>query len=81
MASNRNLSSKITRYGRNKSHSQKRTPRLFKPNLQTASIYSPELGRTVKIRVCAKDIRTIDKIGLEAFLEQQGRSLRDVRGF
>jgi large subunit ribosomal protein L28 len=64
MPSKRNLSTKTTRFGHNRSHSLKATPRLFKPNLQMTSIYVPEWGRTVQLRVCAKDIKTIDKIGL-----------------
>lgn len=81
MAGKRNLSSKRTRFGKNRSHSLKATRRTFKPNLQNVSIYVPELGRTVRIRVSAKELRTIDKVGLKAFLEKQGRSLKAVRKF
>lgn len=79
MTSKRNLSTKSARFGKNRSHSLKATPRRFKPNLQTVSYYIPEWGRSVRIRISAKEIRVIDKIGLAAFLQRQGRSLNDLR--
>lgn len=76
-----NLSSQQTRFGKHRSHSQKATRRTFKPNLQNVSVYVPELGCKVRIRVSARDLRTIDKVGLKQFLEKQGRSLNSVRNF
>lgn len=81
MASKRNFSTKTTQFGRNRSHSLKATPRRFKPNLQMTRIYVPELGRSVQIKVSAVDIKTIDKIGLVAFLQKQGLSIKSVRKF
>lgn len=55
--------------GNNVSHAHNKTRRRFLPNLQTASLYSDALGQTVRLRVCARTLRTIEhKGGLDAFL-------------
>ena len=55
--------------GNNVSHANNKTKRRFLPNLQTTSILSDALGETVRMRVTAKAIRTIEKNGgLDAFL-------------
>jgi len=65
-------------FGNNRSHSLKATRRQFKPNLQNKRIYVPELDRWVRVKVTAKEIKTIDKIGLKEFLNRQGRTLNSV---
>lgn len=50
---------KKTTFGRNRPWSKKSTPRTFKPNLQTISVY--EDGRKVRKVLCAKCIRTMVK--------------------
>lgn len=78
MASKRNISGKKPMFGQNRSKAMNATKRQFKPNIQTANIYVPELDRTVKIRVSAKELKTIDKIGLSAFLKRRGISLKSL---
>jgi large subunit ribosomal protein L28 len=51
---------KHTRFGRNKSHSQKRTPRTFKANLQKVKVM--ENGVLVSRVLCAKCIKTLGKL-------------------
>ena len=65
-------------FGNNKSFSQKRTRRQITPNMQTKRIYVPTLGRTVRVRVSAAELRTIDKIGLVAFLKRRGISINSL---
>ena len=55
--------------GNNVSHAHNKTRRRFLPNLQPASIFSDALGETVRLRVCARTLRTIEhKGGLDSFL-------------
>jgi len=72
------LTGKKPMFGNNVSHSQKRTKRQWKPNVQRRRIYVPELDRWVRVRVSARALRTIDKIGLMPYLNKQGLSLKDV---
>lgn len=72
------LSGKKPLTGNNVSFSQKKTKMRQLPNLQSKSIYVPELGRTVKIRMSTRAMRTIDKIGLMTYLKKQGLQLKDV---
>lgn len=78
MASKRNISGKKPMFGQNRSKAMNATKRQFKTNMQTVSIYVQELGRSVKVRVTAKELKTIDKIGLEAFLSRRGISLKQL---
>jgi large subunit ribosomal protein L28 len=51
---------KHTQFGRNKSHSQKRTLRKFKVNLQKTKVV--ENGILVKRTLCAQCIKTLAKM-------------------
>ncbi|HVS65480.1 MAG TPA: 50S ribosomal protein L28 [Thermoanaerobaculia bacterium] len=64
--------------GHNVSHSHNVTNRWQKPNVQNKRLYVPELGRTVRLKVSTRALRTIDKKGLMAFLRDQGLQLKDV---
>ena len=55
--------------GNNVSHSKRRTKRTFQPNLFDKRFYLQEEDRYVKIRVSAQGIRTINKNGLKATLD------------
>ena len=48
------------------------------PNVQTKRIFVPELGRTVRIQVSTRALRTITKKGLLKFLGDEGLKLKDV---
>jgi large subunit ribosomal protein L28 len=71
--------------GNNVSHAHNKTRRRFLPNLQATSLLSEVLGETVKLRLSAAAIRTIEHNGgLDAYLlgtspaklTPQGRKLR-----
>lgn len=54
------------------SHSNIKTNRWQKVNVQRKRLWVSELGRFVTIQVTTSDIRTITKIGLLAFAKQHG---------
>lgn len=78
MAAKRNITQKKPLFGNHRPHSLKATRRKFGLNMQTKRIYVPEIDRFVRVRVTAKEIRTIDKIGLVKFMKRQGRSIEEL---
>jgi len=63
------LTGKEVQFGHNVSHSMRHTNRRFEPNIQKVSMTSETLGRTVRLRVAARTIRTVQKKGgLDGFL-------------
>ena len=56
--------------GNNVSHSKRRTKRTFKPNLFDKKFYLEEEDRYVSLLVSAQGIRTINKNGLKATLDE-----------
>ena len=55
--------------GNNVSHAKNRTRRRFLPNLNHVTLQSETLGRSVKLRISAAALRTVDhRGGLDAFL-------------
>jgi large subunit ribosomal protein L28 len=58
--------------GNNVSHSNRKTKRVQEPNLIKKRIFIPEENRTVTLRVSARALRTLNKIGLHQFLKAEG---------
>ena len=56
--------------GNNVSHANNKTRRRFLPNLHTHRFWLESEKRYVKLRVSRKGLRMIDKLGIEAVLEQ-----------
>ena len=54
-------------YGHNVSHSKRRTPRVFKPNLHSARIKTTT--GFVRLKLCTKCLRTFKKIQIEEPVE------------
>lgn len=54
--------------GNNVSHAKNRTKRRFEPNLHSHRFWLESEKRFVKLRVSAKGMRIIDKLGLEQVL-------------
>ncbi len=55
--------------GHHVSHSNIKTKRRFKPNLQTTSLYSEALSKMVRLRISMAGMRTVEHNGgLDAFL-------------
>jgi large subunit ribosomal protein L28 len=58
--------------GNRVSHAVNRTRRRFLPNLLNVSLLSDSLGRSVKLRISANALRTVEhRGGIDAFLLKQ----------
>ena len=69
MARRCELTGKAVLTGNNVSHAHNKTRRRFLPNLQHVSLMSDALGTTLRLRVTAHAIRTVEKKGgIDAFL-------------
>ncbi len=64
------ISGKSVLVGHRVSHSNRKTKHRFLPNLQKKRFWSDTEKKFVTIRVAASTIRTIDKVGLDAFLRR-----------
>jgi large subunit ribosomal protein L28 len=63
------LTGKGVMSGNNVSHANNRTRRRFLPNLQSSSMVSDALGKSVSFRVSTNAIRTVEKSGgIDAYL-------------
>jgi large subunit ribosomal protein L28 len=63
------LTGKAAQVGHKVSHSNIKTKRRFLPNLLNVTLISDALGRSVKLRVSAHALRTVDhRGGLDSFL-------------
>ena len=67
------LTGKRPSSGNNVSHSNRKTRRRFLPNLQTKKLFIPETGETVRLKVSANAIKTINKLGIFAYLKKLER--------
>lgn len=68
------LTGKTVLVGHRVSHSNIKTKHRFLPNLQKKRFWSDANKKFVTIRVSTAAIRTIDKIGLDAFLRRNPTS-------
>ena len=64
--------------GNNVSKSNIKTKRRQLPNLQMKKIFVPELNKSVKLKISTSAIKTIDKLGLMAYLKKQKLTLADI---
>lgn len=64
------VTGKRTRTGNNVSHANNKTRRIWEPNLQWKRIWVPEQNRFVRMRVSARGLRTIQKLGFEAAMRK-----------
>ena len=56
--------------GNNVSHSNRKTKRRFLPNLHKKRFYIPEKDRWVTLKVSTNALRTINKLGIYAYLQK-----------
>ena len=59
--------------GNNVSHSKRKTKRRFLPNLHKKRFYIPETDKWVTLKVSTSAIRTINKLGIFAYLKKLER--------
>jgi large subunit ribosomal protein L28 len=63
------LTGKAVQYGHKVSHSNRKTKRRFLPNLCEVTLISEALERSVRLRVAAASLRSVEhRGGLDAFL-------------
>lgn len=65
------LTRKKAMVGHSVSHSNRKTKRRFYPNLHVKRFYIPEEKRWIQLKVSTSAIRTINKIGISAFIKKQ----------
>ena len=51
-------------------NSNRKTKRRFLPNLQKKKFYIPELDRWVTLKISSHALRTVNKLGLLAYLKK-----------
>jgi large subunit ribosomal protein L28 len=59
----------------NVSHSNIKTKRWQNVNVQTRRVWVASLGRFVSLNLTTRDIRTIDKVGVEAYAKRYNFNL------
>src|SRR5271169_1393842 len=63
------LTGKTRQIGHRVSHSNRKTKRRFRPNLLNVTLLSDALGRSIRLRISANALKTVDhRGGLDAFL-------------
>ncbi|MFW5871870.1 MAG: 50S ribosomal protein L28 [bacterium] len=64
------MTGKSVMVGNNVSHSKRRTKRKFYPNLFEKKFFFPEEDRWINLKISAKGIRIINKVGLKEALNK-----------
>lgn len=57
-------------FGKQVSHSHRRSSRRFDPNIQTKHYFVPSLNRKVTLKLSAKAIKTVDRRGIESVVAE-----------
>ena len=78
MAKRCQLTGKKPLVGNHVSHANNKVKRRQLPNLQYKKIFVAELGRSVRLRLSTRALRTIDKHGLIPYLKKKGKTLKDI---
>ena len=69
MARRCTLTNKGVMTGNNVSHANNKTRRRFLPNLRRQRLYSETLGESIRLRISAQAVRTVEhRGGLDGFL-------------
>lgn len=67
------LTGKAVQYGNKVSHANNKTRRRWEPNLKEVTLMSDALGQSVKLRITASALRSVEhRGGLDAFLAKAG---------
>lgn len=64
--------------GHRVSHAKNRTKHVFMANIQSKSIYIPQLKKAVRVKISTRMLRTIDRLGVEAALLKHGLTVKDL---
>ena len=79
MARRCQISGKHTSSGNTISHSHRKTRRKFKVNLITKRVYIEDENRWVRLRVSARMLKTLNKIGVKAAMKKYGQDLSALK--
>ncbi|MBA3975806.1 MAG: 50S ribosomal protein L28 [Candidatus Solibacter sp.] len=60
--------------GNRVSHAHNKTKRVFEPNIHAKRIWSPGLGRFVRLKLSAAGLRIIDKRGIDTVLTEMKKN-------
>ncbi|WP_132992991.1 50S ribosomal protein L28 [Gordonia zhaorongruii] len=66
MSAHCQVTGKVPGFGKQVSHSHRRTSRQWRPNLFRKTYWVPSLRRRVTLRVSATGIKVIDRDGIDA---------------
>ncbi|GES31036.1 50S ribosomal protein L28 [Streptomyces angustmyceticus] len=66
MSAHCQLTGRAPGFGNSVSHSHRRTPRRFDPNIQRKRYWLPSEGRHIRLTLSTRGIKTVDTIGIEA---------------
>ncbi|MFF8813816.1 50S ribosomal protein L28 [Streptomyces pactum] len=66
MSAHCQLTGRTPGFGNSVSHSHRRTPRRFDPNIQRRRYWLASERRYVRLTLSAKGVKTVDAIGVEA---------------
>jgi len=72
------LTGKKRMVGNNVSHANNRTKMVQKPNVQKKRLFVPAMDRFVTLSVSTRALRTIDRIGIEAYARKLGIDLNKL---
>ncbi len=64
--------------GNNVSHSKRKTKRRFVPNVHKKRFFIPETNQWVSLKLSAKAMRNINKLGIYAYLKRCEREGVDL---
>jgi large subunit ribosomal protein L28 len=78
MTSRTRVTRRQPQFGQQRSHALNITKRTFKLNMQTKRYFIPELDRWVKLRLTANDMKTVDKVGISAYLKERGFNAKQL---
>ena len=65
MSAHCQLTGRTPTFGKQISHSHRRSSRRFNPNIQRKRYWLPSEGRQVRLTLSTKGVRTVDTIGIE----------------
>lgn len=67
------LSGKLPLAGQNRSHAENKSKRTFRPNLCNVTLISDALGRSFRLRISARALKTVEhRGGLDNYLLKAG---------
>lgn len=75
MARQCDISGKKTSSGNTISHSHRRTKRKFKVNLVEKHVFLPDENRTVRLRISARMLKSLNKKGVKALIKKYGQDI------